>query len=349
MAFNKPSLATLKTRIAADIERHSGQGASSQGDIYYPIAQAHAAACYGLHGHLDYNRDQLFDDSADDENLLKRAAEMGIYQIPAYRAAGTATIEGTDGKTIAAETLFSLEGQSWRVTADATIVAGSATLSLRAVTPGAGGNLEAGTTVNIVVTLDGVDTQATIVSMTGGSNIEAVSRVRERLAERRQNPPMGGSPDDYVAWAKAAHSDVTRAWCYSNENGLGTVVVRFVTDNLATPIPTQTHIDAVFAYIAAVRPAGMAGFAVGTLVAQPLDIPFTSLTPNTEAVQNAVEAEIDDLIRREAIPGGTLLLSHINEAISTATGEEDHAINLAANVASNGANYLIVLGDITWP
>ena len=97
MSSERPTLATLKARIAADLERHSGESATARGDIYYPMSQAHAGACYGLHAHLDYVQDQLFDGTANDENLLRRAAEMGIYQIAATRAAGTATITATDG------------------------------------------------------------------------------------------------------------------------------------------------------------------------------------------------------------------------------------------------------------
>lgn len=348
MAFEKPTLAQLRERVIADIELHTGQSASQRGDIYFPIAMAHAGACYGIHGHLDYNRDQLFDDSADDEHLLLRAAEMGIYQIPAYRAEGTATITGNDAAVIPAETLFKLGDVFWRVTADATISAGEATLNLRALIGGAAGNAAAGASLTIMTTIAGVDTSATVVSLTGGADIEAISRVRERLAERKQNPPMGGAPHDYIAWAKAAHPDVTRAWCYSNENGPGTVVVRFVTDNLPSPIPDPAVINAVKEYIDTQRPAGMAGFEVATLVAKPLDITFTLLSPNTAAVQQAVQAELDDMIRREAVPGGTIKLSWIHEAISIAQGETDHAIDVDADVTAL-PNELIILGTLTWP
>lgn len=348
MPFERPTLATLKARIAADIERNSGESATARGDIYYPIAQAHAGACYGLHTHLDYNRDQLFDDTADDENLLRRAAEMGIYQIAATRAAGTATIAATDDTAIPAETIFTKDQIAWRVTESATAAAGGATLNLRAVEAGVNGNLTAGKTLTIASTIAGADTTATVVEISGGAEAESVSRVRERLAERRQQPAAGGSNSDYVQWAKAAHVDVTRAWCYDNENGPGTVIVRVVTDSLATPIPTQAHIDAVTDYINLVRPAGMAGFAVGVIAEKPLDITFTSITPDTRDVRLAVEAEITDFISRESEPGGTLLISALNEAISAAAGETDHVIDLSADITSN-LNELIVPGTITWP
>lgn len=348
MPFEKPSISELRERIIADIELYTGQSASQRGDMYFPIAMAHAGACYGLHGHLDYNRDQLFDDTADDEALLARAAEFGIYQIVAAHAEGTASIEGSNGYPIPAETLYQHGDIIVRVTTDAVVAAGEAVIHLRALAGGTAGNLQAGTVLTAMSTLPGINSQATVIEFSGGADIESVDRVRERLSNRRKNPPMGGNADDYVAWAKEAHVDVTRAWCYKNENGAGTVVVRFVTDNLATPIPTSTHITAVYNYIDAIRPAGMAGFDVGVIVAKPLNITFTSVSPDTVAVRGAIEAELDDMVRREATPGGTVLLSHIREAISIANDEHDYTITLNANITS-APNELIVLGTITWP
>ena len=304
--------------------------------------------------HIDYQSDQIFDDSADDENLVRRAAEMGVNRIGAARASGADAVDlpATDGTVIPAETILIKGDLSYRVTADVTASSGVAVLSVSALEPGAAHNLGEGETLTVTQTIPGADTTATVnaTSISGGADIESINRVRTRLQERRQNPPMGGNDEDYIRWAKEAHVDVTRAWCYSNENGLGTVVVRFVTDDLETPIPTQAHKDAVFDYIdqPGVRPSGMAGFEVGDLTAKPLDITFTSLTPDTQAVRDAIEAELDDYLRRGLEPGGTATISKIREAISTAAGEEDHAIDLTDDVTSDTTE-LIVLGDITWP
>ncbi|WP_420555172.1 baseplate J/gp47 family protein [Neptuniibacter marinus] len=349
MPFIRKSLKTLREQVSTDIERHSGESASARGDTYYPLAQAVAGVAYGLHGHLQYNVEQLFDDSADDENLLRRAAEMGIYRIGAYRASGTATITGNEGATVSIETLLQDDNQQlYRVTTETTIVSGTATLQLTAVDAGAAGNLTAGVTLRLVNSVLDIDSTATVIEITGGADMESIDRVAERLSERRKNPPMGGSDNDYIAWAKAAHVDVTRAWCYSNTPYIGAVTVRFVTDNLSTPIPTQTHIDTVTDYTDAVRPAGMRGFTVGTLVAKPLAITFTRLTPNTTATKAAIRAELTDLIKREGQPGGTLLLSQINEAISLATGETDHRIDLTDDFTCFAWQFP-VLGVTTWP
>ena len=352
MAFKSPTLAELKDRIVADIERHTGEPASQRGDIYYGLAMAQVGASYAMHKHLDYNSDQLFDDTADNESIVRRASEMGIDRIAATRASGAATVDADDGRVIEAETVYIKDDLSYRVTEDATASGGSATIQLKAVDPGVDHNLNEGETLTITSTIAGADTQATVTSdgITGGADIESIDRLRARLEERRKNPPQGGSADDYVRWAKEAHVDVTRAWAYENENGLGTVVVRFTTDDLASPIPSQAHKDAVEDYINqdGVRPAGMAGFDVGDLYAKDLNITFTKLEPNTESVREAIEAELDDFLSRESEPGGTILLSQVREAISSASGERDHEIDLNDDVDSNPTE-LILLGTLTWP
>ena len=90
------------------------------------------------------------------------------------------------------------------------------------------------------------------------------------------------------------------------------------------------------------------GFEVGDLTAKPLDLKFTALTPDNADVRAAIEAELDDYLRRTMAPGSTAPISQINEAISTAAGEDDHTLFETEDVTST-ANELIVKGEITWP
>ena len=329
MAFASPGLNVLRDRIATDIERHTGQKASTRGDIYFPLTQALSGAAHGLHGHLAYNEAQIFDKSCDDQNLLRRAAEMGIFQIAAVRAQGTATVTGNIGASINKDELLQDDKQNiYVVTEDVVLTQTTAAVQLQAQVIGAQGNLAPATELDFLETIAGLESTATVIEMAGGADIEPIKRVRSRLEQRRKHPPMGGNKADYEAWAKQAHVDITRAWCVPNGLGIGTVLVRFVTDNLASAIPTQAHVDAVQVYIDKVRPAGMKNFTAMAPAAKALSFAFTRLTPDTPAVRAAISAELKDLIKREGVPGATLYLSQINEAISLATGERDHRIDL---------------------
>lgn len=74
------------------------------------------------------------------------------------------------------------------------------------------------------------------------------------------------------------------------------------------------------------------------------------ITPDTAEQRAAVEAELKDLFRREAQPGGKILLSHIREAISQTGGETNHVLTVpSADVDLAGDKTKIsTVGTITW-
>jgi uncharacterized phage protein gp47/JayE len=72
------------------------------------------------------------------------------------------------------------------------------------------------------------------------------------------------------------------------------------------------------------------------------------LTPDTSAVRAAVEDQLRDLHSREAGLGQTLLLSHIREAISSATGEHDHRLQAPQADVPASNNQLLVFGGCEW-
>lgn len=140
---------------------------------------------------------------------------------------------------------------------------------------------------------------------------------------------------------------MTRPWIYPNQLGRGSVYILFVMDGKEdTIIPTETEIDTVQDYLNIKRPV-TADVTVSAPV--PVAVDFTvNISPNTQAVRDAITAELEALIRRESIPGGILLRSHLSEAISTAAGENDHAlVSPAANVERLFGE-ISVIGTITF-
>jgi uncharacterized phage protein gp47/JayE len=72
------------------------------------------------------------------------------------------------------------------------------------------------------------------------------------------------------------------------------------------------------------------------------------ITPDTSAVRAAIESQLRDLHNREAGLGETLLLSHISQAISSATGETDHRLDTPSADVTAAANQLLTFGGIEW-
>lgn len=349
MAFNRPSLADLIDRAAADIEAGlPGSDARLRRSNLGVLARTHAATVHGLYGYLDWIARQVMVETCDAELLDRRGSVWGVYRKPADYAAGTVRATGTTGAVVPAGTLLSrADGAVFRAVADATVGASGATVTVLAVDAGAAGNTATSTTLTLQQPVAGVAQTVTVNSpgLAGGVDAESDDSLRQRVLARIQAPPMGGSATDYVAWALQVPG-VTRAWVYPLEDGVGTVRVRFVRDNDAELIPDSTKVAAVQAYIDERRPV-CAQVLVSAPIAAPLDLSI-QVTPNTSAVRAAVTAELADVLRREAKPGGTILVSHLREAISVASGESNNVLLSPIADVTHLPGEMPVLGSITW-
>lgn len=345
----RPSLGELITRAAADIEAAiPGADARLRRSNLAVLSKMHAGAVHGLYGYLDWLSRQLMVDTAEAEYLERYAATWGVLRLPASFAAGAVTFTGSAGAVVPAGTLVRrADGATYAVDADVTLTAGSVDAVCTATESGAAGNTLAGAAMQLVQPVAGVNGQAVVAAggITLGADVESDAALRARLVARIQQPPMGGAAYDYVAWALQVPG-VTRAWCYPLEDGPGTVTVRFVRDNDVSFIPDGAEVAAVQAYIDERRPV-TAQVTVAAPAAVALNMSIT-LTPNTLAVRTAVQAELTDMIRREGKPGGTLLLSHLREAISVAAGETNHVLTAPTADVTHTSNQIPVLGTITW-
>lgn len=349
MPFSRPALAELVDRAAADIEAGlPGTDARLRRSNLAVLARMHAAALHGVYGYLDWLAQQLMVDTAESVFLDRYAGIWGVLRVPAAFASGPVQVLGTSGVVVPAGTaLQRSDGVGFVSAADATLVGGAALVPVAATVAGVVGNATAGTQVTLVQPVAGVSSAALVATggLVQGADRESDEALRGRVLARIQQAPMGGSQADYVAWALQVPG-VTRAWCYPLEGGVGKVVVRFVRDADATLIPDAAEVAAVQAYIDDLRPV-CAQVTVAAPAAVPLNLTI-QLTPGTAAVKAAVTAELADVLQREAYPGGTLLLSHLREAISVAAGETNNV--LAAPVADvvYSAGQMPVLGTITW-
>ncbi|MEW6612714.1 MAG: baseplate J/gp47 family protein [Pseudomonadota bacterium] len=348
MSFARPALKTLIDRAIADINaRLPGADARLPMSNLNVLAHMHGAAIHGLYGFLEWLARQVMIDTAEVEFLERWAGIWGVTRTPAAPASGSVTFTGTSGTVVPAGTLLARsDGVQYQTTAEVTLAAGQATAGVVAVKGGAAGNLASGT-LSLVSPPAGVETSAQITAagLTGGADTETDTALRARLLARIQQPPHGGAKADYIAWAQEV-AGVTAAWCYPGELGPGTVTVRFIRGNDASIIPDAAEVAAVQAYLDERRPV-TAAVTVVAPVAVPLNFSI-QLTPNTSAVQAAVEAELRDLLLREAEPGATILLSHIREAISLAAGETNHVLVAPAADVTHTTGQMAVFGSITW-
>lgn len=349
MPFSRPTLRALVDRAIADFNaRLPGADARLPMSNLNVLSHVHGAAAHGLYGYIDWLSRQILPDTAESEYLARWAGVWGVARTPAAPASGSATASGSSGAVIPLGTLFRrADGIQYLSTAEVTLSSGTGVVPLSAVLAGASGNIAAGS-LNLVSPVVGVDSSVVLLGdgLVGGADEESDDGLRSRLLFRIRQPPHGGAVHDYEAWALEVPG-VTRAWVYPQQLGPGTVVLRFVRDDDASIIPDAGEVAAVQAYIDARRPV-TAQFTAVAPVANPLNFTISGLIPATTAVRAAVEAELADLLMREAEPGGTVLLSHIRAAISAAAGEEDFLlVSPSANV-TNSVGEMSTMGTVSW-
>lgn len=350
MSFNRPTLAEIKERIKNDIETRLATGKLVPNSLLNILGTALAGAAHTLHGHIKWATRQQFADTAEAEYLERMASIWGIQRTAAVFATGNVTLTGTNGTVVPSGLrLKRSDGVFFNTTASATISAGEATVAVKAVNAGEDSNTDAATTLTLFNSTAGIDTDATVATggITNGADSEDDTALRARLIARIQQPPHGGASFDYVTWAKEVNG-VTRAWVYPLAGGAGTVNLTFVQDNEDDIIPDAAKVTEVQNYIddASRRPvtADLTVFAPTSV-----DLDFTiEITPDNAEVRAAVEEGLKELLRRDAEPGGTILLSRIREAVSVAAGETDNVVTAPAADVTHNTGEIAIFGAITW-
>jgi len=360
MSFNRRSIPELKKFFRSDVESETGNVYGwLRNSLTAALGKAVAGVTHGLHGHLQHISKQVVAGYATDSLVIERDATLFLSKgrKEAKGAIGNVDLAGTDGKTLVAGSVFQRAGFEYVTDSDATIAAGVATVAVTCTVEidGAGqdSNADEGVTLVLTVPIAGINSNATVATggLTGGTDQETWEQVNQRIRERRQKNPNGSNNDQYEVWAREV-AGVTRAWSYSNWLGYGTVGLFFVRDDDATLIPDAAEVQTVQDYIDVLRPSGMKGFSA--IAPTEVQLNFTiQLKPNTAAVQAAVESAIKALLLRESkvedgTGNATLPVSHIREAISTATDEEDHVITSPAADVTLNKGELLTPGIFTW-
>ena len=134
--------------------------------------------------------------------------------------------------------------------------------------------------------------------------------------------------------------------CIRDRLGPGTVSLFIMRDDDPQPVPNDEQLAEVQAYIEPLRPV-----TAEVHVQRPVQVPVVyhlTLTPDTTAIRAAVEAQLRDLHNREADLGQKLLISHIREAISSTSGENDHVLTSPVADVETERNELLTFGGCVW-
>lgn len=347
MGFKRPTLPELIGRIDNDlVSRLPGAEAELASRLTRILATGEAGVAHGLYGYLQWQEKQLFPETCDDD--LLHLHSVGVPRRQASTATGPLIFTGTTGAVIDAGTLVQVDGLEFQTTADATLVDGTATVEIEALTAGSDGSQAAGVQMTLVSPVVGVNATATVgaAGITGGADLETFDSWRDRIMRRRARIPRGGAEGDWAEWALDV-SGVTRAWEDPLGMGPGTIVIRIVADDASDgPMPSLQLLQDVFDYIETQR-----NVTAHVYVVAPVPAPFgprLRVTPDNSSTRSAVEQALQDLILRAGEPGGTLTISSIRTAIGTASGVTDYELEWPTANVTHAHGHLPTWGGAEW-
>lgn len=365
MAFTRPTLTEIVERIKSDFRTGLGLQAILRRSFLEVFAKAFGGASHTMHGHIDFAiNEKFFLDDGDEATVIRWGTLFGLPRNEATFAQLTVRFTGTTGGTLTLPTvLVRSDGFQYNLDAE-TIVPAAGTIDAQITasvedTDELSGNIANGEFLSLQSAVAGVDSSAEVIAtVTEGEVEEPLEDYRTRVLERLQNPPSGGTVNDYIAYAKTV-TGVTRVWILPNNLGQGTIGLTFVEDGNAPAsiIPSPAKVQEVQEAVDALKPvtADHTAFA-------PIELemnPSIQIKPNTTDVQNAIIDELNDLLAREAQVrdavdpdqvglgvqfDGKIKISQIREAISIAAGEEDHVLLSPTSDVQPSTGGLVTLG-----
>jgi uncharacterized phage protein gp47/JayE len=314
------------------------------------MARVWALLAEGLYSTLEYLSRQLFARTAQGQYLTDLADSYGVERLEARAAVGNIRLTGV-GAIVDAGTVFQTgQGIQYTTSLDAIVpAAGYVDVPGIAVQAGREGNAAAAVRLAPASPVYLLSAQEIAPGgFTGGAPEETDDELRERLLFRRRNPPGPGTVADWERWTREFSADVERVWVVPVANGNGTVGVIFDT---TAGSPSAPLITAMRAHLEQYLPAGCQ-LSVYAPTYVSINFTIAAVPAANASVQQAIIAELTDLLYRESGPGKTIPLSHFREAISAAQGETDHTMTVpsAPVVFTSVAPVFQVgqMGAVTW-
>lgn len=236
-----------------------------------------------------------------------------------------------------------------------TAAADMASISVQSDDFGLNTNVDAGSQITITSPIAGLNDTAFVQygGIAGGADLESDDDFRVRVLDRWQNPVAHFNVQAIINKAKEI-TGVTRVWVEENTPALGQVTIYFMR---GSSIPTAGEIEDVKNKILEIKPANTtdANVIVGAPTPITINFNFTSLTPNTTDMQNAITESLQQLFAEGTNVGENLSRfayeSAIYNTVDTVSGDRVSAFSLSvpAGDVAIASGELAVLGTVTYP
>lgn len=320
MAYDRPSLKELWEQTERDFSsKFYGTAAQLRRGTLKTLARVWAGLVNGANGYIDWAYRNFFATTADNDQLERHGAEIGIYRKAATFASGNVVFTGDEGGVIPEGALLqSLDGAyQYQTIGELTIPeSGTITSKVTANEAGASWNASGGTLLEFSSPLSNVDDNATIGSegLSGGADLESDDDLRSRILFKKQNPPQGYSVADYVIMATSVQP-VTDAFIFPQFPQANSVTVVCANYNVEPPVLTNDEIAVVDEYLKRDDIKEVTTDVQTTSVVPRLIDVNARIKPNTEQNRASANQELKDLFLREGTPGKTVFASAVSAAI----------------------------------
>nr|WP_298892240.1 baseplate J/gp47 family protein [uncultured Acinetobacter sp.] len=244
MAYSIPTFNQIRNLILQEVRNLTGITAPDDSDAAIR-ADGEAAVVEGLYQHQKYIEKQLFVATADEPYLYVHAERLGLPRLGGTRANGTVNATSNADLTLTnTAKLTDGKGHYWSVTASVNFVANQAIdVQILADEVGSAWNFS-GASLLWVAPEAGLQSTATVISITGGSDEEDLEDWRARLLERQQ---LGLSRDREADLISAVQTvaGVRDVYVYPKRRGLGSVDVAITADGDPATLPSQDLLNDV--------------------------------------------------------------------------------------------------------
>ena len=142
---------------------------------------------------------------------------------------------------------------------------------------------------------------------------------------------------------------------YASSIALGATQIYFTRDNDVSSIPSASEVTTVRDKLDEIRPANTSdnSMVVSAPTAVPVAFTFTSLTPNTSTMQDAIEANLQQFFEESTVVGQDIdedaYRSVIKNTVDTQTGDivDDFVLSVPSGDVAIAAGELGTLGTLT--
>lgn len=290
------------------------------------IRKVLAQAFRGVELRLEWLHRQRFVSLCEAEYLDLHATDEGLARLPALYASGAVMMITVPGTVILPLTELTHGSITYITMAEITATTTVTSVQVRATEPGVTGNVDPGATLTLTEATVGVGTvTVSPTGIVGGAEVESDDSLRERILYNKRNPPAGGSPSEYIEWARQKPG-VTRVWVNRATPQPGSVTIYFAMDlTYANGIPGDADVASLLSLLEDFAPAD-ADVIVRAPAILPVNITISNLVPDTHAIRDAVLAEVQAMFLRRAAPGQVFARDWIAEAISSVPGWQRHFV-----------------------